>query len=199
MPWLSVPNDRRTVFIEPPRSSGGLLGGSGVSGKMSKLQALAAARKKKAEGRKTENQKPQIPADEVAPDMDQKQNKPPFGNTAARLDSGESMRSRKILPKFEDRTTLDGSTEQQDSTPAQAISKLSITTEPCLDPPALAAPSAFAQTLLGPSMGWAAPVPRNQYPVPYMCFTSSVADAFSEPSPDDVVLTAQSKGSLLAK
>ncbi|KAL2203216.1 hypothetical protein CC79DRAFT_1279619 [Sarocladium strictum] len=49
MPWLDVPQHRQTTFLEPPRPRGGLLGGSDGGPKMSKLQALAAARKKKTE------------------------------------------------------------------------------------------------------------------------------------------------------
>ncbi|KAJ3580253.1 hypothetical protein NPX13_g315 [Xylaria arbuscula] len=195
MPWLSVPNDRRTIFIEPPPPPGGLLGGSSSSGKMSKLQALAAARKKKAEDRKSENQKPKITTDDVSPAMDKGQTKCLSGKVTAVLGSREHIRPLTSLPKSEDKTTLDRSAEQTDSAPTEAISTLSIMADSHRDPLALAAPSAFAQTLLGSSTGWIAPVPRNQYPVPYMSLTSSVADAFSEPSPDDVVLTAQSKAS----
>ncbi|KAK5626350.1 hypothetical protein RRF57_002065 [Xylaria bambusicola] len=199
MPWLSIPEDRRTIFIEPPHPSGGLLGGSSSSGKISKLQALAAARKKKAEDRKLEIQKTQIPTNEVAPDLANELNQPPSVNKTSNLGNRAGVKAPPILIKSQNGIALDGSVEQPDSTPTDAISNLSISTEPHSEPATLAAPSAFAQTLLGSSMSWAVPVPRNQYPIPYMSFTSSVADAFSEPSPDDVVLTAQSKGSLLAK
>ncbi|KAL1836617.1 hypothetical protein VTJ49DRAFT_4878 [Mycothermus thermophilus] len=49
MPWGNVPAHRATTFLPPPIPRGGLLGGSGTASKMSKLQALAAARKKKAQ------------------------------------------------------------------------------------------------------------------------------------------------------
>jgi elongation factor 1 alpha-like protein len=52
MPWGNIPKHRETTFIAPPLPRGGLLGGSGAPPKMSKLQALAAARKKKAEEKK---------------------------------------------------------------------------------------------------------------------------------------------------
>lgn len=53
-PWLNVPRDREAVFIVPLYPRGGLLGGSSDGGpKMSKLQALAAARKKKAQEQKS--------------------------------------------------------------------------------------------------------------------------------------------------
>jgi elongation factor 1 alpha-like protein len=52
MPWGNIPKHRETTFIAPQMPRGGLLGGSGAPPKMSKLQALAAARKKKAEEKK---------------------------------------------------------------------------------------------------------------------------------------------------
>ncbi|KAI3329965.1 hypothetical protein F4824DRAFT_480176 [Ustulina deusta] len=196
MPWLNIPNDRRTVFIEPSRPFGGLLGGSSSSGKMSKLQALAAARKKKAEDRKLESQKIQLPVSHVAPDTAKEPNRLVSGAIAAKITSREDLKSLPTHTKVPVDATLDGTTEHPDTATAQTCtSDLSTTTDSHLDPSALAAPSAFARTLLGSSTSWATPVPRNQYPIPYMSFTSSVADAFSEPSPDDAVLTAQSKAS----
>jgi elongation factor 1 alpha-like protein len=52
MPWGRIPKHRETTFIPPPTVRGGLLGGAGEPPKLSKLQALAAARKKKAEEKK---------------------------------------------------------------------------------------------------------------------------------------------------
>ncbi len=53
-PWLDIPIERRgEILIEPLYPRGGLLGGSSSqgTGKISKLAALAAARKKKDQGR----------------------------------------------------------------------------------------------------------------------------------------------------
>src|ERR1700709_1407075 len=53
-PWLNIPPERQTIFLAPLYPRGGLLGGSSDgTPKMSKLQALAAARKKKAQEQKT--------------------------------------------------------------------------------------------------------------------------------------------------
>ncbi|KAM0316730.1 hypothetical protein ACHAPQ_011245 [Fusarium lateritium] len=52
MPWLNVPRERQADFVEPERPRGGLLGGGEGITKMSKLQALAAARKKKIDEKK---------------------------------------------------------------------------------------------------------------------------------------------------
>ncbi|KAH6618128.1 hypothetical protein B0J18DRAFT_436557 [Chaetomium sp. MPI-SDFR-AT-0129] len=57
MPWGNIPKSRETTFIPPMLPRGGLLGGSGAPPKLSKLQALAAARKKKAEEKKVINDK----------------------------------------------------------------------------------------------------------------------------------------------
>ncbi|KAI2633384.1 hypothetical protein GGS21DRAFT_520491 [Xylaria nigripes] len=197
MPWMNIPDHRRTVFIEPDRPRGGLLGGSGTLGKMSKLQALAAARKKKAEDQKLENQKAQTSAKE----LDSETAKGPVVNTPGAL--AEKLSARRNVKSLPFRTTAEAN-PAPDATPKDLGV---VASQPCMDnastiadpplhePLALASPSSFAQTLLGLDMSSPTPVPRSQYPIPYLSFTSSVADAFTEPSPDDVVLAAQSKAS----
>lgn len=206
MPWLDIPNERRTTFIEPPRPRGGLLGGSASSGKMSKLQALAAARKKKAEEKRSGNQKLEIQkmqssAIHTTPEPLKEPTKHTSGTLAERLSGRRDIKSLPIHTKAQTRPTSDRTVEDLDTVTAQScISDLS-TEDSSLDA-LIAAPSTLARTLFGPPTIRSAPVPRRQqcYELPYMrFFTSSVADAFSEPSPDDVVLAAQSKGSLLAK
>ncbi|KAI1354665.1 hypothetical protein F5Y01DRAFT_272350 [Xylaria sp. FL0043] len=196
MPWLNIPNDRCTSFIEPSRPVGGLLGGSSSSGKMSKLQALAAARKKKAEDRKLEDRTMQSSENSMTPEAPREPDRPITGGVAARLSSRENVKTLPARTKAQPNPDVDGTIEHPDTaTTLSCIPDPSTTTDSHPGPSALAAPSAFARTLLGSSTSWAAPVPRNQYPIPYMSFASSIADAFSEPSPDDVVLTAQSKAS----
>ncbi|KAI3324266.1 hypothetical protein HD806DRAFT_494567 [Xylariaceae sp. AK1471] len=200
MPWLNIPHDRRTIFIEPIRPRGGLLGGSSSSGKISKLQALAAARKKKAEDQKLENQKTQPPTKEVTSEAAKGPIKPIAGVLAERLNGRMGTVATKPLPihmKGQIYTTPDGTSERPNIVTEQTCTlDLSGTADlPPLEPIEPATPSAFAQTLLGFPTSSSTPVPRNQYQIPYMSLTSSIADAFSEPSPDDVVLTAQSKAS----
>lgn len=200
MPWLNIPKERQAIFIEPSYHRGGLLGGASTpSGKMSKLQALAAARKKKAEEQKSEKV-----VKETAEQVDQlslissphvgEQNVNPLGS-AFRKKSVPSQATIRLSPQGQ---------EQKSESPSEKVATQS--TEPAPSPTIdktlpleTAAPSAFAQALLGPAISSSASLPRNHFPFPYMNFTSSVTDAFSEPSPDDVVLTAQSKGSLSAK
>lgn len=69
MPWLNMSNCKRTIFVEPLRPRGGLLGGGDGGAKMSKLQALAALRKKKIADQKVNsgtNDHPEISAAGVA-------------------------------------------------------------------------------------------------------------------------------------
>ncbi|KAI1826730.1 hypothetical protein F4861DRAFT_496003 [Xylaria intraflava] len=198
MPWLNIPNDRRTLFIEPQQPRGGLLGGSGAPGKMSKLQALAAARKKKAEDQKLENKKTQLPATEEASEMVKGPIRPIAGALAEKLNNSKrDVKSLPIRTTAQTHPTPDAALKHPDVMATQAyIGEPSKTPElPPSEPLAIAPPSTFAETLLGLCTSSPTPVPRNRYPIPYMNLTSSVADAFSEPSPDDVVLAAQSKAS----
>jgi elongation factor 1 alpha-like protein len=203
MPWLNTPQDRQTTFIEPLYPRGGLLGGSGAPPKMSKLQQLAAARKKKAEEQKAAEKS--------------KENVPKTPNTSATkqmsklsVNSKESSKDAELAPaptgfppgpsaptipqseadasRSDNLTQLDGPADRPGSQPEPGSHNESPAVEP-------AAPSDFAQALLGPAQ-LPASVLQTSYALPYMAFTSSVSDAFSGPSPDDVVLTAQAKGSL---
>lgn len=201
MPWLNIPNNRRTVFIEPYRPPGGLLGGSSSSGKMSKLQALAAARKKKAEDQKLENRKIQSSTKESTNETTKEPKRVIPGVLVERLGVRQGVDSLPLHTKAQTNNPGSESTTENQDSAAVHIDATDPQTEmdTPLEPLELAAPSAFAQTLLGSPASLTTPVSRNQYLMPYMSLTSSVANAFSEPSPDDVVLSAQSKGSLVAK
>ncbi|KAJ2990424.1 hypothetical protein NUW58_g2957 [Xylaria curta] len=192
MPWLNIPNGRRTVFIEPPYPRGGLLGGSSAPGKVSKLQALAAARKKKAEEQKLRLKISQLSMEDAIPERP----KESIGHAPRTLvGDGEPL---PLHTNAQAHTTSDETAEDSESVDTEArTSDPSIAADLPLNPALLAPPSTFAQILCGLSTPRPAPVPRKQYPLPYMSFISSsaLADAFSEPSPDDVVLAAQSKAS----
>ncbi|KAI0459124.1 hypothetical protein F5B21DRAFT_457304 [Xylaria acuta] len=198
MPWLDIPNERRTLFIEPPRPCGGLLGGSAPSGKMSKLQALAAARKKKADEQKSENRKLESQKTLSSSETLKQPTKHTSNPLVERLSGKQDIKPLPIHTKTQAHPASDRTAKDSDAVTTQpCMSDLSTTEDPSLDA-LIAAPSALARTLFGSSTSRSAPVPRKQqcYELPYMRFlTSSVADAFSEPSPDDVVLAAQSKAS----
>lgn len=96
MPWGNIPKHRETTFIAPPKRRGGLLGGSGVPPKMSKLQALAAARKKKAEEKKAieekaEQTRMQVEDLSMEPTPARKENVPMAGPSNKRLKTSESI------------------------------------------------------------------------------------------------------------
>ncbi|KAL1859803.1 hypothetical protein Daus18300_009393 [Diaporthe australafricana] len=174
MPWLHVPEEGRTVFIKPPRvRGGGLLGGSSGAPKMSKLQALAAARKKKREEQKAEPL--QNKHSEV--DILWKTSIPSPSSPLPHCKDSSSFPSPVPQSTSSDfASTLDGST--QDFAPA--VEK--------------APPSAFAQALFKSASE--TPQPFQQlYAPPWLAFTTDEAlkEAFTMPSPDDVVQAAQSQ------
>ncbi|RYP12189.1 hypothetical protein DL767_011394 [Monosporascus sp. MG133] len=196
MPWLNIPKDRETVFVEPSLPRGGLLGGASASGgKMSKLQALAAARKKKAEDQKSEKV-----VKETTQQVGQLSlSSPSEGNEAKMRPLGSATGKKSMSAQSRANLKPQGRDQTQESRPEKVATQ---STEPAPSPaiekaPPLetAAPSAFAQALLGPVSNSATHAQQTHYPLPYMNLASSVTDAFSEPSPDDVVLTAQSKAS----
>ncbi|KAI0155296.1 P-loop containing nucleoside triphosphate hydrolase protein [Xylariaceae sp. FL1272] len=185
MPWLHIPDDRRAVFIEPVRPPGGLLGGS-------KLQALAAARKKKAEEQKIENQNPAPITTQTAPETAKAAEKR-VGPLSQRLnavrleDSGSRAADQTPLDPME----LDGA--PTDPVPPTGDTDRVLEEEEYVPP----APSAFAQTLFGSSSDKPTPQPPRRFQMPWMMYTSpeALTNAFSEPSPDDKVLAAQAKAS----
>ncbi|KAG6363676.1 hypothetical protein INS49_008777 [Diaporthe citri] len=145
MPWLNVPEERRTVFIKPPY--------------------------KKREEKQSET--------------------PPEDTTKSAIPETETLRAKvskmdighEETPQASDSLrgpapALDGATDSQDHAPV--VEK--------------AQPSTFAQALFKSASE--APQPHQQlYPPPWLAFTTDEAlvEAFSKPSPDDVVQAAQSQ------
>lgn len=183
MPWLQAPESRKTVFVEPSHSRGGLLGGSSGSAppKMSKLQALAAARRKKAEeqrGESSENlEKPmaKLKLESQATSKDT--------NTAPAL---ESHRIEEQQPQ-----------KRKNSVPHEKPSSPGLLSEQNPTKPSLqAAPSAFANTLFANQPRAASVQHRTTFTLPYVRnAVVEATNAFAEPSPDDIVIAAQAKGS----
>ncbi len=201
MPWLCVPRDRQAVFIEPQLPKGGLLGGSGAPPKMSKLQALAAARKKKSGDRKSEDKLQEAeqslkklairegesqPVDvkrHPHPEMPAKRRKLAQGSGTISASASEAdQQISDVAPSPGDPLDLgDGDDVEM---------KVKFSEAPT------APPSIFAQTLFGSSQDQPTLAGIQHFALPYVAF---VQDAFSGPSPDDVVLAAQAKGSLSGK
>lgn len=203
MPWLNVSKDRQTIFIEPLRNRGGLLGGASTPSKMSKLQALAAARKKKADDQKSEEKLRRVTQHlgnlSTAPELPEstKENVRPLCPSPGEVE-GLTGAGKTIIPErasFEQVQVSDKRLQDQPEIANQLVQPLPVTAS---SPLLVATPSSFARALLRPTTSSAASSPKT-YSFPYMNVTSSSTDAFSAPSPDDVVLKAQSQGSLIAK
>ncbi|KAG4254973.1 elongation factor 1-alpha [Fusarium proliferatum] len=185
MPWMSVPQERQTVFIEPERPRGGLLGGGLGPPKMSKLQALAAARKKKTEEKK-ELERAGRGLERLSINESQKENQPILGQVRQAPEPTLRVKS----PPQEESTEVAAITDNLKDTDSTPKGWLMDEDLPVMMP--RAAPSAFAQTLFG-SAPSKAPRPDEIFAMPYTSSPIYVAEAFAEPSPDDVVLAAQAK------
>lgn len=210
MPWLNVPASRQAVFVPPPQPRGGLLGGSGSQPpKMSKLQALAAQRKRKAEEAKkvkgTGSSANGAPGDADVREL---------RNKAARLsisaDTKNSSRGTTGAPPQvppaaapspmashaprSEPTQMDSVSESEEA----LVQEQRSTMQGGAEPPSIAQPSTFAQALFGSKRKRQ---PKPQEPEAVLLAVPSLSrapastfDAFLEPSPDDVVLEAQAKG-----
>jgi elongation factor 1 alpha-like protein len=197
MRWLQIPNERQTIFVERPYPHGGLLGGSpDAVPKMSKLQALAAARKKKAQEQRSSASMGVVekPMEELA-----------ISHTSENGDRGSSSdaassRARTGPRTYPMRKRKNSSPHRKTPQPVDPVEQTSLQpVENIMTVPSVeqAKPSAFANTMFGNSKP--TPVhspPRALFTLPYTANPSAQStDAFAGPSPDDVVLAAQSKGS----
>lgn len=216
-PWLNIPKDRRgEILIEPLYPPGRLLGGAPPQGKVSKIAALAAARKKK--GNETTKSIPQRSTTSVA--LVDKLS----GRISSTASSDPSLLvSATVLPESTgedlglgtpDVVCQSQKREWEISDPQPEVERhvkaarlLPTAHNPSPPVPVpvptvapIATPSKFAKTLFGDSDFW-----QNRPSVasfqPYYTihpdpqFTNY--DGFAGPSPDDIVLKAQSsKGNL---
>jgi elongation factor 1 alpha-like protein len=183
MPWLNTPLDRHTVFVKPLYPRGGLMGGSsdGVP-KMSKLQALAAARKKKAQEQKSGSFRVDKSMSELSISGESKlgQAAEPSPKPTSR---GFPIRKRKDSNPHE---------KQPAPTPKKPAPEVPPDTPIDAAPIGQAEPSAFASTMFSSPLP---PAPStNLFSLPCTATTATTTDPFAGPSPDDVVIAAQSKG-----
>lgn len=198
MPWLNIPEHRKTKFISPPRIRGGLLGGSSTP-KMSKLQALAAARKRKAEEEASLVILPK--KEQVLAEERQKKEAPQPGAESSENPEDIPRKKSKNASAPQEETRKE-STQENDP---QRLVFRPFTDGASDEHITMARPSAFAQVLcFGSALG--APTASSSAPgsvqgdvlPPWAAFTTPEAlrEAFEQPSPDDVVLAAQSKSAL---
>ncbi|CAN8098519.1 unnamed protein product [Discula destructiva] len=211
MPWLNIPEDRRTTFIAPPRPRGRLLGGSSTP-KLSKLQALAAARKRKADEAATLVILPKQEIDAEEEPSKSEALQPESRRHVAKADIARKKTknepARQVEEGKEDRTQepiSQGLTPNNDALGWSSQSRPRPQTDGALDEMRMARPSAFAQVLCSgsaPATSSAlSPAPQTVQTaslVPWAAFTTPEAlrEAFDQPSPDDIVFAAQAKSAL---
>lgn len=226
-PWLNIPSHRRAdILIEPLYPRLGLLGGAPENGgKLSKLAALAAARKKK-EGEKASST-PETSASS-APKSEQVNTSSPDQQNAPLSLRDRLAASGRSTPKSSEasgslrRLASSGSSSsssitkqpaseiEEESVPEVSRSMERMKLEPKKEPeppqtvPTIrASPSTFASTIVGPETGPTAAepshLPSNSSGL-LGIYGQDHAEPFdfAAPSPDDVVLNAQNTAKGLA-
>ncbi|KAL8808476.1 MAG: hypothetical protein Q9182_000027 [Xanthomendoza sp. 2 TL-2023] len=212
-PWLNIPPERRSeILIEPLYPQGGLRGGSpATSGaKMSKLAALAAARKKK------ENEK-QVDADSQGlnasvaildklgnrthngmADVKDMVSSRPEDTSSVAISSAPTRQSRKYPSKTRHLSpeASPASMSPKEQTPSVDPMNNSAQEAPTASMPK-AAPSSFATTMFGasqdPLSSILEPFQGLDFALPHAVNSRKAKhDPFAGPSPDDVVTKAQS-------
>lgn len=218
-PWLNVPAHRKAdILVEPLYPRLGLLGGAPeAGGKMSKLAALAAARKKKecekaaaaSEGSST----PQTVRSEV----------PSLATSGTMLSISERLAASKLSKASETNGGLRRLGKQVSSAPSPARQQRAEPNNPSLSPPEStkqeepeiklepqqqipsirAPPSTFASAILGSAAGptMAEPSHLNSNNVDlFQIYGQDYTEPFdfAAPSPDDVVMNAQNTAKGLA-
>ena len=214
MPWFNVPLHRLTeITIEPLYPRGGLLGGSPAEDgpKVSKLAALAAARKKKENEKGIDATSKQQPISSVAlldklnstrkalEESTNRSMQPTNGITT------ETSRSEKPKSVLQVRRYQSGKQTSVNPLPTvkNATEKPLVLVEEDLRNPApiVASPSPFARAMLGPSVfqqelrrRLSEPLTTLYSPI-YASGVNAELSPFIGPSPDDIVANAQnSKG-----
>lgn len=200
MPWLKVPTERQTVFIAPLYPHGGLLGGSSDGApKVSKLQALAAARKKKSQEQKSSGMSGVDKPMAMLSLADQSKEKEKVDKIETTRSTSSAKQSPRGFP-LRKRKSSDPHEKLNKSSPdAKQFSYASdqvSTSFPPISESDQAEPSAFASTMFKSRDHSSSNPSINLFTLPYTASpTPPVANPFAGPSPDDVVIAAQSKGS----
>lgn len=224
-PWLNVPTERNVdIMVEPLYPRLGLLGGAPESGgKISKLAALAAARKKKEGEKATSTPTPTptpTPDDFSTPQPERSKASPP------ELQSTPLSLRERLAASKSSKPETDGGVRRlgKPGLSAQAQSQKQLTPEPTKTPelslpkkvepkdelepeqPLLdirASPSGFASAIVGnaagPTMAQPSHVQSNNVDL-LRIYGQDHAEPFdfADPSPDDMVLNAQNTAKGLA-
>ena len=199
-PWFNIPPERHAVFIAPLYPRGGLLGGASEGGpKVSKLQALAAARKKKAQEQKLATasglEQPMTGLSiKSAEDKSTLNNSAIEPSAETKPKRGFPIRKRKDSNEHEKVAKSPTKSKEANEKPGAPIGEgPNLTQLPAAEP---AEPSAFANALFS----FTCPPTEKQTTFAFNLWAhvadqKSITDAFSGPSPDDIVIAAQAKGS----
>ena len=217
-PWLNVPPDRQAeILIETLHPPGRLLGGSSQGGpKMSKLAALAAARKKKENEKNAANDIK--PANTSVALLDKLSINSSLRDSVSEESPGVLSRSAALQGKAQVPVAVPSprkypARKPQSPIPPQAPkTNEDRPTDDAQEPseealPSLATPSIFARTMLGPALGsttkyhtMANPaLPAYFSPLMFSNVNYAESDPFAGPSPDDIVANAQSASKGLVK
>ena len=205
-PWLNLDSSRLgTIIPQPLYPSVGLLGGSSTpsSGKPSKIAALAAARRRQADEKASTRDLPEtngtasllqkLELEDKSNRLDFEPQQVVHTKIATSPQSSPYMAARTYLSKKNRDRSPDLSEKLQrgeDSKDVKATGPEEGTGHTAMP---LAEPSAFASTLIGMTLPAPGSFPRGK-PTTYS-FVDIPKDAFSGPSPDDVVEKARnSKG-----
>lgn len=169
--------------------------------KMTKLQALAAARKKNAQERKNSAGASDVTKPMASLSLGAKSGND--GSSAVGPASTAPSGSRTATGKENSARKYTG-LKRKDSSPHKQESRPPASVPASPSPPPIepipeieaAAPSAFAATMFGDTPPSLRQAPSAAFTLPYSDpHLQPTDDAFAGPSPDDQVLAAQSKGS----
>ncbi|KAJ5093459.1 Translation elongation/initiation factor/Ribosomal beta-barrel [Penicillium angulare] len=209
-PWLNVPSHRKAdILVEPLYPRLGLLGGAPeASGKMSKLAALAAARKQKESGQATSNTPPASTSESQQPEKAKISLKDRLAASSKAAKPSEGLaglqsirRSAKPSPPAQKPSSPEPTKVVPTPAPVpkdQPEELVDDKEEPQQQIPEIRAqPSMFASAIIGSQTGpkMAEPSRLHSNHVDLLqIYGVDHAEPFdfSEPSPDDVVLKAQS-------
>ncbi|KAF4869763.1 HBS1-like protein [Colletotrichum siamense] len=189
--WMGIPQSRQAILTPPQPLPGGLLGG-GEGPKLSKLQALAAARKKKTDVKKDNDKVDRAEKRMSSLAITEPSSKESGSGLLAKRQklSGESTPQPSATSQLQTSSSDAPSGMDVDLAQETPTGKDELTQDDCFVVPSTR-PSAFAQTLFGPSQDSADA--SQTYSMPYTTSSSFVPSAFTQPSPDDIVLAAQAK------
>lgn len=207
-PWLNIPTHRLgEILIEPLYPRFGLLGGSPstTQGKVSKLAALAAARKRKESEKATDVPSTQQSSSVALLDKLNRKAKTEVTDEPPRSAASAAV-TEKFQAKNEDevlRRTRKYPVRKKDSPspPAEILEEISEPVESDVQQIQKSStlkdtPSRFATTMLGDRRMNPGPEGlKTAFELPYAVdpnFTE--IEAFTGPSPDDIVTNAQAKG-----